>query len=124
MEVLEAVAKLVQTNRRSKYDTTLMTRLTTLSPVLDRLEDAYLRVRDLEPPSPAVIAQESPTPNSHPAVWDLVITDMRERDNTGAAKYQTRLQPHNGRDALVDAYQEALDLVVYLRQAIYERDGS
>lgn len=64
-----------------------------------------------------------PSPSSAPAVWDLVEADMRERDRIGSQKYGTRLQPHNGRDALVDAYQEALDLVVYLRQAIYERDG-
>jgi hypothetical protein len=31
------------------------------------------------------------------------------------------LQAHNGRNALIDAYQEALDLVVYLRQAIEEQ---
>ena len=61
--------------------------------------------------------------DSLPAVWDLVMDDMRARDKTGAAKYGTRLQPHNGRDVLVDAYQEALDLCVYLRQAIFERDG-
>jgi hypothetical protein len=67
--------------------------------------------------------QAAPTPNSLPAVWDLVIGDMRARDEGGRAKYGTRLQPHNGRDALVDAYQEAIDLAVYLRQAIYERDG-
>lgn len=33
------------------------------------------------------------------------------------------LQPHNGRNALIDAYQEALDLVVYLRQALEECKG-
>jgi len=33
------------------------------------------------------------------------------------------LVPHNGRDALRDAYEEALDLCQYLRQALYERDG-
>lgn len=71
---------------------------------------------DLSRPEPA------PEPNTHPAVWDLVMADMRQRDESGLAKYSTRLQPHNGRDALVDAYQEALDLVVYLRQAIAERD--
>jgi len=63
-----------------------------------------------------------PIKNNHPAVWDLVLNDMKERDETGKQKYNTRLQPFNGRDPLVDAYQEALDLVVYLRQAIYERD--
>jgi len=63
-----------------------------------------------------------PIPNDKPAVWDLVVADMKDRDVTGAAKYGTRLQPFNGRDSLVDAYQEALDLVVYLRQRI-EEDG-
>ena len=63
-------------------------------------------------------------PNNGPAVWDIVVSDMQERDQMGLRKHGTRLQPHNGRDVLVDAYQEALDLVVYLRQAIYERDGA
>lgn len=67
--------------------------------------------------------QPAPEPNDRPAVWDLVIADMRERDHVGRERYGTPLQPHNGRDALVDAYQEALDLAVYLRQAIAERDG-
>ena len=56
-------------------------------------------------------------------IWDLVIEDMMERDRIARTKYKTALQAHNGRDALVDAYQEALDLSVYLRQAIAERDG-
>ena len=47
---------------------------------------------------------------------------MLERDRQGQQRYGTRLRGHNGRDPLVDAYQEALDLCVYLRQAIYERD--
>ncbi len=64
-----------------------------------------------------------PKPNDKPAVWDLVMADMRERDASGRAKYGTPLQPHNGRDWLVDSYQEALDLAVYLRQGIFERDG-
>lgn len=69
--------------------------------------------------------QKEPAPikNDQPAVWDLVLADIKERDEIGMQKYGTRLQPFNGRDVLVDAYQEALDLVVYLRQAIYERDG-
>lgn len=66
--------------------------------------------------------QPPPVPNDRPAVWDLVIRDMRERDAVGRERYGTPLQPHNGRDALVDAYQEGLDLVVYLRQRIAEND--
>lgn len=65
--------------------------------------------------------EPAPVTNDWPAVWDLVIADMKERNQIGTAKYGTPLQAHNGRDALVDAYQEALDLVVYLRQAIEER---
>lgn len=67
--------------------------------------------------------QPAPTTNANPAVWDLVMKDMRARDEAGQLRYGTRLQAHNGRDVLIDAYQEALDLTVYLRQAIYERDG-
>jgi len=70
-----------------------------------------------------VTEQPAPTANEKPAVWDLVKQDMTARDQEGRRKYGVPLQPHNGRDNLVDAYQEALDLVVYLRAAIYERDG-
>jgi hypothetical protein len=66
--------------------------------------------------------QPPPVPNDRPAVWDLVVEDMRARDAVGRARYGTPLQAFNGRDALADAYAEALDLVVYLRQAIAERD--
>lgn len=67
--------------------------------------------------------QPPPRASAHPAVWPLVLEDMAERDRVGRARYGTPLQPHNGRDALADAYAEALDLAVYLRQALYERDG-
>lgn len=65
--------------------------------------------------------QPPPVPSDRPAVWGLVIADMGERDQVGRQRYGTPLQPHNGRDALVDAYQESLDQVVYLRQEIEER---
>ena len=64
-----------------------------------------------------------PEKNKYPAVWDLVMEDMKSRDYMGYQHYGTRLQPFNGRDVLKDAYQEALDLAVYLRQAIFERDN-
>lgn len=66
-------------------------------------------------------------PQPHPKhgksqpIWGLVIEDMLERDRIGTKKYGDHLRAHNGRDALIDAYQEALDLCVYLRQAIEER---
>lgn len=64
-----------------------------------------------------------PVHNSKPRAWDLVIKDMDARNVFGMNKYGTPLQPFNGRDALTDAYEEALDLCVYLRTAIYERDN-
>jgi hypothetical protein len=62
-----------------------------------------------------------PLPNDGPAVWDLVIEDMQARNFVGVQKYGTPLQPFNGRDVLLDAYEEAMDLTVYLKQALIER---
>jgi hypothetical protein len=62
-----------------------------------------------------------PAANNSTPIWEMVIADMQERDRVGRQRYGTPLQANNGRDALLDAYQEALDLVVYLRQAIEER---
>lgn len=82
--------------------------------------------------------QPMPTPNCWEPAWEqvikdleggpwiytyLVIADARKRDAMGAKKYGTRLQPFNGRDALLDAYEEALDLCVYLRCAFVENDS-
>ena len=69
------------------------------------------------------VEQPAPVANDQPAVWPLVIMDMAARDQVGRARYGVPLQPHNGRDALRDAYEESLDLCAYLRQAIMERDG-
>lgn len=71
-------------------------------------------LKNLSTPEPA------PIKNEGKSIWDLVVKDMRERDEVGEARYGTRLQAHNGRNALVDAYQESLDLTVYLRQFIEE----
>lgn len=65
--------------------------------------------------------QPPPEPNGSRPVWELVVEDMRERDRVGRERYGVPLQANNGRDALVDGYQECLDMAVYLRQAIEER---
>jgi hypothetical protein len=66
--------------------------------------------------------QPPPTPGRE-VVADYVLSDIEERVRVGKDRYGTKLMTHNGRDALYDAYQEALDLVMYLRQVILERDG-
>jgi hypothetical protein len=46
---------------------------------------------------------------------------MKERDNFGRKRYGTPLQVGNGRDFMEDAYQELLDLVVYMRGELEKR---
>lgn len=65
--------------------------------------------------------EPAPRPGTARATWSLVMADMLERDAAGAAKYGIRHQHDNGRDHLVDAYQEALDLALYLRAEIEKR---
>lgn len=67
--------------------------------------------------------QQLPKVNNLPCIQDLVKVDIELRKQIGVERYGTPLQPHNGRDTLRDAYEEALDLAMYLRQAIYERDN-
>lgn len=68
--------------------------------------------------------QALPVPNDTEAIHDLVAADLAERKSFGTRKYGTPLQAHNGRDALLDAYEEALDLCVYLKQAMVEREDA
>lgn len=68
------------------------------------------------------MSQPTPKPNNHPAIWPIVIDEMKKRDQLGRQRYGTPLQPFNGRDSLMDAYEEVLDLAVYIRTAIYELD--
>lgn len=53
-----------------------------------------------------------------------VMADMAERIANGAEQYGEPLTTGNGRDALQDAYEEALDLALYLKQAIMEREAA
>lgn len=56
-------------------------------------------------------------------LFDEVKKDLDARNQLGYQSYGGAMQPHDGRDALRDAYEEALDLVMYLKKAIVERDG-
>jgi hypothetical protein len=67
-------------------------------------------------------AQPMPTVNDAPDIQSVVIADIEARRAVGIERYGTALQPHNGRDALVDAYEEAVDLAMYLRQRLVEQD--
>ena len=65
------------------------------------------------------LTDPQPAPQNMGApIVPLVIEDLTARREFGRKKYGDELRVTNGRDALVDAYQEALDLVIYLRQRI------
>ncbi len=90
----------------------------------------------------AISAQNAPQPAPKPGTarptWELVVEDLDaraatlalmradalERDAIGAAKYGVRHQWDNGRDHLIDAYQEHLDAALYLRAEIEKRKAN
>ena len=82
-------------------------------------------VVDLDEPASSIALDTQPDPidNGERSAHDMVIEDLIERKAHGLREYGVTLQASNGRDHLVDAYQEALDLVAYLRAAIAKRDG-
>jgi hypothetical protein len=77
--------------------------------------------RENERLNPAAPPEPPPTGNGQPVITEL-IRDLLDRDKMGTKKYGTTLRANNGRDALMDAYQESCDLCMYLKQAIMERD--
>lgn len=56
-----------------------------------------------------------------PDVQTAVIADIVERRELGIKRYGTPLQTNNGRDALLDLYQELLDGACYAKQLLLER---
>jgi hypothetical protein len=54
-------------------------------------------------------------------VQDALIAAIEERKQLGISRYGRPLETHNGRDALQDAWEEAVDLAVYLTQVRMER---
>ena len=65
--------------------------------------------------------QPLPVVNDHQDIQTRVIEDIKARREVGIKRYGTALQPHNGRDSLQDAYEEAMDLTMYLKQMLVER---
>jgi hypothetical protein len=55
-------------------------------------------------------------------VFVEMIHDLSRRAEVSKERYGTYLRTHNGRRALVDAYQEALDLCMYLKQLLMEAE--
>ena len=68
----------------------------------------------------ATAKQPTPKGSGNP-ILGMVLADLTNRALEGKEKYGEPLLAHNGRNPLWDAYQEALDLAMYLRQAIEEQ---
>jgi len=71
---------------------------------------------------PLVIDELEATRSDGYPYLDLLLKDCRQRNLDGIKKHGVPLCVRNGRDAAVDALQEALDGLVYWRQEV-ERTG-
>jgi hypothetical protein len=80
---------------------------------LDKAEAGAKAATDPAAPQPPPIGDGTP-------ILPLVLRDFQARGEAGQKKYGTPLRANNGRNALIDAYQEAQDLCLYLRQKIEE----
>ncbi len=58
--------------------------------------------------------------NDGTPIQDRVAADILDRKQIGLERYNTLLRVFNGRSSALDAYQEILDLSVYLRQLLDE----
>ena len=68
----------------------------------------------------ATSKQSAPKGSGNP-ILGMVLADLTNRALEGKERYGEPLKASNGRNPLWDAYQEALDLAMYLRQAIEEQ---
>lgn len=57
-------------------------------------------------------------------VFAQVKADLDGRNALGRLTYGGELDPHDKRDWLINAYQEALDLCIYLKAGIIKFDES
>ncbi len=91
--------------------------------VLEGAEPPIARPADPPPTRLAALvaatSQPAPTGNGTP-VEPVLVELIRQRTELGREKYGTELRTRNGRDALVDALQESLDLNQYLMQRVLE----
>ena len=55
-------------------------------------------------------------------ITDMVIEDLRGREALGKAKYGKALLPFDGRDTLLDLYEELLDACHYIKKEMVERE--
>ena len=68
-------------------------------------------------------AKNEPAPTgTGKKVIDEVVLDLNARSDMGEKKYGTPLRTFNGRNAMMDLYQELLDSVMYAKQVLMEME--
>ena len=91
------------------------------NPEIESGFEPFVSIEDAQPKYAATAKQSAPKGSGNP-ILGMVLADLTNRALEGKEKYGEPLKARNGRNALWDAYQEALDLAMYLRQAIEEQD--
>ncbi len=97
------------TNRRPAWELTIEWAQQARNQALQMLEAIPEEIRSIERKN---LIEDS---------FDPLIEDMKARDLIGRERYGTPLTADNGRDHLVDAAQEALDMLVYLVAELDQR---
>lgn len=88
-------------------------------------------MRELTPAEAAILNQGVPEKGTGPAIINLVLDDIKDYPDTlktafirraakGEHTYGYPLQANNGRDALIDLFQEVLDAALYAKQVLEE----
>lgn len=90
----------------------------------DRCYEPKPEVAPLEPTKQRDGDQPLPTINNEVCVQDEVMAFIERRKQVGIERYGTVLQPNNGRDTLLDLFEEIVDAAIYFGQLLLERDGS
>lgn len=57
------------------------------------------------------------------SVWQEVVKDMHKREKQGFKSYNKYLTLNDGRDSLLDLYEELLDACVYIKKLMMEKDN-
>lgn len=77
------------------------------------------KAHELATPQPAPVGLGTPV---YPKTLELFFQGLRQRRNFGIEKYGTELRAFNGRDALIDCFQELIDAFQYLTQEYIQRE--
>jgi hypothetical protein len=88
------------------------------------LDIALMRLRDdllaIAVDTPEEAKQQVAPAGDGREVLPEVLKDIEARAQTGLSKYGTLLKTDNGRNALLDMYQELIDAVMYVKQLLME----